>query len=154
MFKIIGALLIAVFAFSLTTIQAEAKSHHRMHRVAVPPAVVAHVSIGEQRLYLTVEGQPYAAWPISSARAGYHTPRGAYGATRMARVYYSKKYDNSPMPNSVFFYGGYAIHGTYHVAGLGHPASHGCVRLAPANAAQLYSLVEQFGMGRTRIIID
>ncbi|MBG1231257.1 L,D-transpeptidase [Aestuariivirga litoralis] len=116
-------------------------------------AVVARIDISSQRLTVSVNGQNYGSWPVSTARAGYHTPRGTYGAIRMARVYYSKKYDMSPMPNSVFFYGGYAIHGTYHVSGLGRPASHGCVRLAPVNAAQLYSLVARYGMGNTRIVI-
>ena len=34
------------------------------------------------------------------------------------------------MPYSVFFTGGYAVHGTSHVKALGRPASHGCVRLS------------------------
>lgn len=115
--------------------------------------VVAHVDISTQTLTLEVNGWPEGRWAISSARAGYHTPRGSFGVTRTARVYYSKKYDNAPMPNSVFFHGGYAIHGTYHLANLGRPASHGCVRLAPANAAAFYSLVQKYGASRTRVIV-
>jgi len=49
------------------------------------------------------------------------------------------------MPHSIFFRGGYAIHGTYEVAHLGRPVSHGCVRLSPANAATLYALVKAEG---------
>ena len=37
---------------------------------------------------------------------------------------------------------------------LGRPASHGCVRLAPSNAARLYALVERHGKGATRIVIE
>ena len=37
-----------------------------------------------------------------------------------------------------FFHGGYAIHGSYEIDRLGGPASHGLVRLHPANAASLY----------------
>ncbi|MDE2385893.1 MAG: L,D-transpeptidase, partial [Alphaproteobacteria bacterium] len=37
---------------------------------------------------------------------------------------------------------------------LGHPASHGCVRLLPQHAAELFALVERYGMGRTRIVIS
>ena len=59
----------------------------------------------------------------------------------------------SPMPYSIFFYGGYAIHGTNYVKALGRPASHGCVRLHPSNAAALYSLVKQHGPGNTKIVI-
>jgi lipoprotein-anchoring transpeptidase ErfK/SrfK len=58
------------------------------------------------------------------------------------------------MPHSVFFVGGYAIHGTEYVRALGRPASHGCVRLHPDNAAQLYSLVEEYGAGNTLIRIQ
>ena len=116
-------------------------------------AVVAHINISSQTLTLEVNGWPEGRWSISSARAGYHTPRGSYGVTRTAKVYFSKKYDNAPMPNSVFFYGGYAVHGTYHIANLGRPASHGCVRLAPANAAAFYNLVQKYGASRTRVIV-
>ncbi len=116
-------------------------------------AVVAHVNISSQTLTLELNGWPEGRWAISSARPGYHTPRGSYGVTRTAKVYYSKKYDNAPMPNSVFFYGGYAIHGTYHIANLGRPASHGCVRLAPQNAAAFYDLVQKYGPHRTRVIV-
>lgn len=116
-------------------------------------SVVAHVDISSQTLTLEVNGFPEGHWAISSARPGYHTPRGSFGVTRTARVYYSKKYDNAPMPNSVFFHGGYAIHGTYHVGNLGRPASHGCVRLAPANAAAFYNLVQKYGPSRTRVVV-
>ena len=141
--------------------------HHHLHKVhfsrhhrhnsfqpALPAAVVVHVNIGSQSMVVDVDGSTEGRWAISSARPGYHTPRGSYRVSRLARVYYSKKYDNSPMPNSVFFYGGYAIHGTYHVGSLGRPASHGCVRLSPANAATLYAWVERYGMSRTRVIIS
>ncbi|QGM99693.1 L,D-transpeptidase [Methylocystis parvus] len=84
-------------------------------------------------------------WPVSTARAGFSTPRGHFAPTGMERMHYSKKYHNSPMPYSIFFRGGYAIHGTYATGALGRPASHGCVRLSPAHAAQLYQMVEREG---------
>ncbi len=89
------------------------------------------------------------SWPISSARAGYVTPTGHFGVEGMQPMHYSKKYDNSPMPHSIFFDGGFAIHGTYETRWLGHPASHGCVRLLPANAAILYRLVQEEGASIT-----
>ena len=57
------------------------------------------------------------------------------------------------MPNSVFFLGGYAIHGTGHLKALGRPASHGCIRLHPQNAARLFGLIQKHGLGATRITI-
>src|SRR6185295_193394 len=65
---------------------------------------------------------------------------GGFRAIRLEEVYFSKKYDDAPMPNSVFFYGGYAIHGTMEESRLGSPVSHGCVRLARANAETLFAL--------------
>ncbi len=89
------------------------------------------------------------SWPISSARAGYVTPRGHFGVESLQSMHYSKKYYNSPMPHSIFFDGGFAIHGTYETRWLGQPASHGCVRISPANAATLYRLVQQEGASIT-----
>ncbi len=127
--------------------------HRVVHKPGGPAIVVVNVDISSQSMYVRVNGWPSGSWRISSARSGYHTPRGSYRVTRTAAVYFSKKYDNSPMPHSVFFYGGYAIHGTYHVGSLGKPASHGCVRLAPGNAAKLYALVQEYGASSTRITI-
>jgi hypothetical protein len=58
---------------------------------------------------------------------------------------HSAKYDNAPMPHAIFFHGPYAIHGTGSVRSLGHVASHGCVRISPAHAATLFSLVQKEG---------
>jgi hypothetical protein len=55
------------------------------------------------------------------------------------------------MPFSIFFYHGYAIHGSYAIDRLGGPASHGCVRLHPHHAAILFDLVQQEGPARTTI---
>jgi lipoprotein-anchoring transpeptidase ErfK/SrfK len=71
----------------------------------------------------------------------------------LAARWFSPVYDNAPMPHSIFFYGGYAIHGTYEIAGLGHPVSHGCVRLDPGNAAILFDLVEREGRTNTTIVV-
>src|SRR5436305_832338 len=82
---------------------------------AASASVVAKVDIASQSMTVIVDGAVTAVWKVSTARAGYITPRGVYRPQGLARMHYSRKYDNSPMPNSVFFRGGYAIHGTYHV---------------------------------------
>ncbi len=102
---------------------------------------------------VSVDGWPRYSWAVSTARRGYRTPAGSYRPQRLYRSYFSKKYYNSPMPHSIFFRGGYAIHGTNYMGQLGRPASHGCIRLAPGNAATLYSLVQSYGKGNTRIVI-
>jgi lipoprotein-anchoring transpeptidase ErfK/SrfK len=117
-------------------------------------SLVARVDIGAQRMTVSEGGRVIYSWPVSTARRGYRTPRGSYKPTRMHRMWYSRKYDMSPMPYSVFFHGGYAIHGTGYVKQLGRPASHGCVRLATGNAAAFYSLVKQHGARNTRIVLS
>ncbi|MGC1777481.1 MAG: L,D-transpeptidase [Xanthobacteraceae bacterium] len=116
-------------------------------------AIVVHVDRSSERMDVIVDGAPRFRWRVSTARRGYITPPGIYHPQRLAVRWYSKKYDNAPMPHSIFFYGGYAIHGTYEIAGLGRAVSHGCVRLDPGNAAILYDLVERRGMGSTTIVV-
>jgi lipoprotein-anchoring transpeptidase ErfK/SrfK len=141
-----------VLAASLSIIPAEA-AKRRKRAPRLPPAVQVHIDISSQSMAVRVNGWHYASWRVSTARTGFYTPRGTFGVTRTAKIYYSRKYDNAPMPNSVFFYGGYAIHATGQVRALGRPASHGCVRLAPGNAAALYALVQKHGPRRTRITL-
>lgn len=113
----------------------------------------ARIDLSAQRMTVFVNGVPRHTWAVSTARSGYRTPVGSYRPTRLHRMWYSRKYDMSPMPYSVFFHGGYAIHGTNYVKRLGSPASHGCVRLATGNARTFYDLVRKTGSGRTRIVI-
>ncbi len=101
-----------------------------------------------------IDGELAYSWAISSGRKGFNTPRGSYRPTVLRRMHYSRKYDNSPMPHSIFFRGGFAIHGTGYVKQLGRPASHGCIRLHPSNAAKLFSIVKTYGAGNTRIVIQ
>ena len=100
-----------------------------------------------------VDGASRYHWRVSTARPGYITPPGTYHPEMLARRWFSSKYNNSPMPHSIFFHRGYAIHGTYEISGLGRPVSHGCVRLDPDHAAILFGLVEREGMGGTTIVV-
>jgi lipoprotein-anchoring transpeptidase ErfK/SrfK len=122
------------------------------------PATAASVSvtvdISEQKMYVRVDGWQKYTWDVSTARRNYRTPTGMFQPVRMYERYYSKKYHGSPMPYSIFFYGGYAIHGTTELARLGTPASHGCIRLDPANAEKLFSLVAKHGKTQTTIKVQ
>ena len=115
--------------------------------------LVAQVSISRQTMQVLVDGRPAFAWKVSTGRKGYRTPTGSYKPTRLEEMWYSRKYDNAPMPHSVFFHGGYAVHATNYVKRLGQPASHGCVRLHPDAAADFYQLVQTFGPTNTSIVI-
>ncbi|WP_246008552.1 L,D-transpeptidase [Afifella aestuarii] len=121
---------------------------------AAAAGVTARIDLSAQKMRVYSNGRLAYTWAVSTARKGYRTPTGTYRPQRMHRMWYSRKYDMSPMPYSIFFRGGYAIHGTNSVRSLGRPASHGCVRLHPANARKLYNLVKHSGAKNTRIIID
>ncbi|NOT71097.1 MAG: L,D-transpeptidase [Hyphomicrobium sp.] len=116
--------------------------------------VQVEVDVGSQTMEVYVRGQLRHTWKVSTGRRGYETPGGSYRAKRIEAEWYSTLYDDAPMPHAVFFKGGYAIHGTYDVKRLGRPASHGCVRLAPGNAARLYNLVARHGLKSTSISIN
>ncbi len=120
---------------------------------ALSAAVEVRIDISEQRMSVYQNGFPRHTWAVSTGRRGYITPTGNYRPTRMTKMHYSRKYDNSPMPHSIFFRGGYAIHGTGDLKRLGSPASHGCIRLHPDNARALYNLVTSVGAKNARISI-
>jgi lipoprotein-anchoring transpeptidase ErfK/SrfK len=116
-------------------------------------SVVVDIDRGDQTMSVRVDGVSRYHWRVSTARRGYVTPPGSYHPQMLARRWFSRRYYNSPMPHSIFFYRGYAIHGTYELSALGGPASHGCVRLDPDHAAILFDLVEREGMRGTTIVI-
>lgn len=123
--------------------------------LAYAEQVVISIDKTTQRMSVMVDGQEEYVWPVSTAAAGYTTPSGTFRPFRMEEDHFSEEWDDAPMPNSIFFTPqGHAIHGSEHVASLGHRASHGCVRLAPENAATLYSLVEEAGMANTTVIVS
>ena len=115
--------------------------------------LVAHVDISSQTMTVHKDGRVIHRWKVSTGRSGYRTPTGTYGPKRMHTMWHSRKYQMSPMPYSIFFRGGYAIHGTNYVSELGRPASHGCVRLHTANAKRLFQLTRQVGPKNMRVRI-
>lgn len=116
--------------------------------VPVSAQVVARIDQSRQRMRVYVQGTLAYDWPVSTARRGYVTPNGSFHVGRMARMWRSRKYHGAPMPHAMFFRGGYAVHGTDAVGALGRRASHGCIRLGPAHAAELYALTRAFGGAR------
>jgi lipoprotein-anchoring transpeptidase ErfK/SrfK len=109
------------------------------------------VDISTQEMTVDDDFGTVYTFDVSTGRKGYTTPTGSFRPIRMHDMWYSSKYENSPMPWSIFFYGGYAIHGTEDVKHLGQMASHGCVRLDPDNAKLLYDLVKSVGMQNTKV---
>jgi L,D-transpeptidase catalytic domain len=104
-----------------------------------------------QRMLVIQNGYMRFIWPVSTGRDETATPSGVYTPQRLERNWFSSAYYNSPMPYSIFFHKGYAIHGSYAIDRLGGPASHGCVRLHPHHASLLFGLVQEEGPDKTTI---
>ena len=118
--------------------------------VGAKAEVFITIDKSDQTMYVETLTDTYE-WPISTGRKGFNTPSGQYKPYLLKRLHYSKKYDNAPMPWSIFFHEGYAIHATGEVERLGSPASHGCVRLELKNARWLYRLIDENGKENTYI---
>jgi L,D-transpeptidase catalytic domain len=117
-------------------------------------AVLITIDKSKQRMTVLLDGVEKYVWPVSTGLAGYSTPSGTYTATSMNEIWYSKEWDNAPMPHSIFFRkDGYAIHGTYEAKNLGKPASHGCVRISRENAATLFAMVKKVGLKNTEVVL-
>lgn len=93
------------------------------------------------------------SWLCSTGRKGYKTPEGNYAPYHAVKMHHSKQWDDAPMPYSVFFHNGFAIHGTNSVSRLGRRASHGCVRLSTAHAKKFYAMTRKYGYKRVHIDI-
>jgi lipoprotein-anchoring transpeptidase ErfK/SrfK len=115
--------------------------------------VVARVSISTQTMKVYHEGRHLFTWEVSTAKSGKITPTGVYAPEFLSRHHRSRRYNNAPMPFAIFYDGHYAIHGTDQIKGLGRPASNGCVRLHPDNAAILFQMVKAEGMANMRVEI-
>ncbi|MEA2985202.1 MAG: hypothetical protein QOD94_1456 [Alphaproteobacteria bacterium] len=122
----------------------------------IPAAAKILITVDKttQQMTVAVDGVRRWQWPVSTGMRGHTTPSGRFTAFRMEKDHFSKEWDDAPMPHSIFFTPkGHAIHGSLATRRLGQPASHGCVRLAPANAAKLFALVQQQGVASATVVI-
>ena len=108
-----------------------------------------------QEMKVFVDNVERYTWKVSTGLPGYETPSGTYPARSMNKIWYSKQWDDAPMPHTIFFTKkGHAIHGTDETKKLGRLASHGCVRLAPENARTLFALIKEKGLKDTQIVLN
>jgi lipoprotein-anchoring transpeptidase ErfK/SrfK len=120
----------------------------------VGSAILIKIDKTNQKMTIFLGGVKKYEWPVSTGKGGYSTPSGTYTATSMNEIWYSKQWDNAPMPHSIFFIkDGHAIHGSNEVKNLGKPVSHGCVRISPDNAATLYAMVAKNGLENTQVVL-
>ncbi|MGF9563489.1 L,D-transpeptidase [Neorhizobium sp. JUb45] len=116
--------------------------------------LIANISLSTQTMTVSENGSVRYQWKVSTARKGYVTPQGSWSAKWLSKNHRSRKYDNAPMPYAVFFNGDYAVHATFETKRLGRPASHGCIRLHPENAAAFFALTSRHGLANTRITVS
>jgi len=102
------------------------------------------VDLSDQEL-IAYEGEtPILRTKVSTGRPGTPTVTGTF------RIYLKLRsqtmtgpgYRLPNVPYVMYFYQGYALHGTYWHNNFGHPMSHGCVNLPTPIAAQLYEWAE------------
>src|SRR5882724_5991679 len=126
--------------------------------ISTVPSLAMNVDIYvdkiSQHMRVSVDGVEKYNWLVSTGGQGFDTPSGNFHIFRMEKDHFSKEWDDAPMPYSMFFTGiGHAIHGSYHIKALGTRASHGCVRLAPENAAVLWDLITKAGFKNNTVVI-
>src|SRR5438552_36723 len=101
------------------------------------------VSVPEQTMHVYRNGILIGRSTVSTGSQGHATPGGVFSILGKHREYYSKKYDNAPMPNMQRLTDtGICMHS----GNLpGYPASHGCIRMPFDFSQLLFSATTQGG---------
>jgi len=137
-----------------STVQPESEATTNLEPTQDGSQILINIDKSHQEMTVFVDGIEQYTWPVSTGGPGYATPSGSFTASSMNELWYSKQWDNAPMPNSIFFTKeGHAIHGSYEEKKLGRAVSHGCVRLSRENAKTLYALVEEQGLENTKVVL-
>ncbi|GAB4334377.1 MAG: hypothetical protein OHK0047_23180 [Leptolyngbyaceae cyanobacterium] len=98
------------------------------------------INLTSQRLIAWEGGVPVYAVIISTGKSSTPTPTGVFAiqtrhrSTRMQGA----DYDVPDVPYTMYYYGGYAIHGAYWHNRFGTPVSHGCINVAVDHARWLF----------------
>lgn len=100
--------------------------------------VVITISLASQQMHVFRDGVLWRSSPVSTGKRGKETPAGVFAILQKKTFHRSNLYSNAPMPfMQRLTWDGIAIH-----AGdlPGYPASHGCIRLPKAFAAELFKV--------------
>jgi lipoprotein-anchoring transpeptidase ErfK/SrfK len=120
---------------------------------ASAPRLKIHIDLSSQTMSVRGSNGQVAHWRVSTGKSGARTPTGSWRINRMAHNHMSTQF-KVRLPYAMFFVRGVAIHATTkQVHMLGKPVSNGCVRLSPANAARLYSMVGRTGARNTLVTV-
>jgi len=76
-------------------------------------AILINIDKTNQKMMVFLDGVEKYDWPVSTGKAGYSTRSGTYTATSMNEIWYSKQWDNAPMPHSIFFMKDQCAHATF-----------------------------------------
>jgi lipoprotein-anchoring transpeptidase ErfK/SrfK len=139
-------MLTAVFAPSFSAAE-------QIFESAPSSEIIVEVSLSSQTMKVYQSGVATHKWLVSTARKGKLTPKGAWTAKWLSKNHKSSRYNNAPMPYSIFYSGNFAVHGTDQVDRLGSLASAGCIRLHPQNAALLFASLDAVGLKNTTISV-
>ncbi len=105
------------------------------------------ISINQQKLHLYGGGVHVADTSIATGVPSHPTPLGVFSVIQKQLFHRSNIYSNAPMPYMQrVTWSGVAMHEGQNI---GHPASHGCIRMPHDFAVRLYRLTK---LG-TRVII-
>ena len=98
------------------------------------------VDLSEQRVYAYENGVLVRQFVVSTGLPGTPTIQGSFTIQRKtpSRHMSGPGYDLPGVPWVMYFYRGYALHGTYWHNNFGQPMSHGCVNMRTPDAEWLY----------------
>jgi lipoprotein-anchoring transpeptidase ErfK/SrfK len=99
------------------------------------------VNVSTQRLIAWEGNTPVYAVIVSTGTDEHPTITGSFEVQHKFREtrMQGDDYDVPDVPYTMYYYGGYAIHGAYWHNNFGTPVSHGCVNVAVDHARWLFS---------------
>ena len=98
------------------------------------------ISIDQQKLHLYSDGSEVTETLVATGVPEHPTPVGVFSVIQKDRLHHSNIYSGAPMPfMQRITWSGVALH---EGGNLGHPASHGCVRLPHDFATRLWVLTK------------
>ena len=116
---------------------------------AAPPARISTgkeiiVDLSDERTYAYEDGKLVRNVLSSTGLPGTPTVQGAFKVQRkyVSQTMTGPGYYLPGVPYIMYFYAGYALHGTYWHNNFGHPMSHGCVNLPTSEAEWFYNWTE------------
>jgi len=119
---------------------------YRYHSWDIPDEITLgndfwiEIDLTNQILYAYRDNQLINGFKVSTGTSSYKTVTGTFKIfTKYPAITMTGPgYDLEGVPFSMFFYKGYAIHGTYWHNNFGTPMSHGCVNMDTDDAAWIY----------------